>query len=124
MKTKVILDEEITSLKIASLPPFPTSSNTYGGSAYTATKMKDAFDALPLFIMQRLNSLIEDVSKSENGISSSIPTGLAAGHTLNILFKDVLSGAFSSYLVALGKPLSVLLNEMLNRLESLEKATS
>lgn len=124
MKTQKILDEEIVNLKIASLPPFPTSDEKHGGRAYTATKMKEAFDALPLFIIQRFNSLIDDIRITENGISNSIPTGIAAAHTLKNLFIDVQSGAFSTYLTALGKPLADLLNEIFERLERLEAAAA
>ncbi len=61
MTTK-ILPSEIADLKIASLPTRPTAPTTFGGMGYSAADMKAAFDALPLFIIERLNALIDDVA--------------------------------------------------------------
>ncbi|MBQ7314885.1 MAG: hypothetical protein IJW83_02640 [Clostridia bacterium] len=62
MTTK-ILPSEIADIKIASLPTRPTAPTSFGGKGYTASDMKAAFDRLPLFIIERLNALIDDVTE-------------------------------------------------------------
>lgn len=64
MNTKKILDSEIESLSVASLPTRPTAPTAFGGSGYTASEMKAAFDRLPLRIIEGFNSLITEI---ENG---------------------------------------------------------
>ncbi len=99
MNTQKILDSEIHDLKIASLPKRPTAKRGYGGEGYTAQEMKAAFDRLPMFLVERLNSLIEDIeSEGEGKISESIKTGLYELHTLADFFADVKNGNLSSYL--------------------------
>ena len=61
MKTQRINESEISSLKISSLPTRPTLPSQYGGRGFTAAEMKSAFDALPLFIIERLNLFIDEV---------------------------------------------------------------
>ena len=61
MNTEKITDSEIEQLKVASLPSRPTAPPSFGGRGYTAKEMKEAFDKLPLFIIGRLNSLIDDI---------------------------------------------------------------
>ena len=61
MNTKKITDSEIESLKVASLPTRPTAPTAFGGKGYTATQMKEAFDKLPLRIIEEFNLLIEEI---------------------------------------------------------------
>lgn len=99
MNTQKILDSEIHDLKIASLPKRPTAKSAYGGEGYTAQEMKAAFDKLPMFLVERINSLIEDIeSEGEGKISESIKTGLYELHTLANFFDDVKNGNLASYL--------------------------
>ena len=72
MNTTKILPSEITQLKVASLPSRPTASADVGGRGYTATQMKEAFDRLPLFIIERLNDLIDELSRI-TGIDGGTP---------------------------------------------------
>lgn len=71
MNTQTILDSEIEEIKIANLPTRPTAPEHYGGKGYTAKDMKEAFDRLPLFIIERLNSLIDDVRALEEKINGA-----------------------------------------------------
>lgn len=64
MLTKKILDSEIESLKVASLPTRPTAPTAFGGKGYTSTEMKAAFDKLPLRIIEEFNTLVGEI---ENG---------------------------------------------------------
>ncbi len=99
MNTKKILDSEISDLKIASLPSRPTAPSAFGGRGYTAKDMKEAFDKLPLFIIEKFNTLLDDISSTgENSLASSLPTGLYDGHTLASLFEDITNGAFAEIL--------------------------
>lgn len=99
MKTEKITENEISELKISSLPTRPTSPTSYGGRGFTSNDMKAAFDRLPLFIIERLNSLIEDIAASpEESVCQSIKTGIDDTHTLAMLFADILSGVFCEYL--------------------------
>lgn len=122
MKTKKINDGDIAELRISSLPTRPTAPSTFGGKGYTATEMKAAFDKLPLYIIECFNNLVGDITAPpEEGISSSIPTGIKEGHTLAELFLDIESGALASYLTVLGSPLAVLLGEIKEELEEIKE---
>lgn len=108
-----ILNEDIQSLKISSLPTRPTAPTSFGGKGYTSAEMKAAFDKLPLYIVERFNELIElIVGEGEESITESIPTGIKEGHTLRNLLDDIKSGEFSSYLNVYG-------NTLVERLERL-----
>lgn len=119
MKTTKIIEDEIKDLKIASLPTRPTADVGFGGKGYSATDMKAAFDKLPLFIIERFNSLFEDIFE-DGGIAEDIPTGIDAGHTLKELFSDITSGLFATYLTVGGLTLGERLARIEERLLALE----
>ena len=99
MKASKILNEEIKNLKVASLPSRPTAPSSFGGRGYTATQMKEAFDKLPLYIIERFNALFDDIANTgENSLCGAIPTGIKEEHTLADLITDIYSGGFSDYL--------------------------
>ena len=99
MKTKKISEADIVNLKVSSLPTRPTAPGTFGGKGYTARDMKEAFDRLPLYVIERLNSLLDDISATgEGSLASEIKTGLSEGHTLSELFSDIADGHAASYL--------------------------
>jgi hypothetical protein len=61
--------------------------------------MKEFFDKLPLFIIDRLNSLIDDInSLGENSICEAIKTGITRDKTLADFFVDLQNGDASSYI--------------------------
>ena len=121
MNTQKILTEEIRDLTVASLPTRPTASEELGGRGYSAGEMKAAFDKLPLFIIERLNSLIDDIQASgEGSVSDAIKTDIYEGHTLKALFTDITSGALSGYLTVLDSPLSTHIAEIIKRLSEIE----
>ena len=98
MNTKKILTDEISNITVASLPSRPTAPTSFGGKGYTATEMKAAFDRLPLFIIERFNRLLDDISSDdENSLSAEIPTGITGGHTLKQFFADIESGELANY---------------------------
>ena len=114
MNTTKITETEIKDFKIASLPSRPTAPAAFGGRGYTAADMKAAFDKLPLYIIERFNSLIDDVSDAdEGGLAAAIPTGIYDGHTLKGFFSDILSGSSAAYL-SLGDET---LNELRDRID-------
>lgn len=120
MNTKKITESEINPLKISGLPTRPTAPSAFGGKGYTPSEMKRAFDLLPLFIIERLNSLIDDIElDGEGGISSSIKTGIYDGHTLEKLFADILSGEAASYLSVSGQSLFDALAALEERINTL-----
>ena len=117
MKATKILNEEIKELKIASLPNRPTASAAFGGRGYTASEMKEAFDRLPLFIIERFNALIEDIlSVGDGSLADSVGTGISEGHTLKGLFADILNGNFAAYLDVGGESLTSALARIKERL--------
>ncbi len=120
MKTTKILDGEISELKVASLPTRPNAAPKYGGYSYSAEDMKAAFDRLPLFIVEKFNSLLEDIEAESDGIAEALKTGISDGHTLAELFADIENGSFGTYLTLLGKSLTEHLQSILERLEELE----
>lgn len=121
MNTKEIESTEIESIKISSLPTRPTARCDYGGVGYSAIQMKAAFDALPLFIIERLNSLISDIkAEPESSVSGEIKTGISVSPTLKSFFDDIVSGALASYLTVGTVSLATQISEILERLEALE----
>lgn len=119
MTINKIFDEDIESLKVASLPSRPTAPAAFGGAGFTARDMKSAFDRLPLYIISRLNELVEQISDSD-GIISAIPSGISENHTLKDLTRDITSGAFATYLSVLGEPLAdkiLAINESISRID-------
>lgn len=106
MKAKKILNSDIEHILISSLPSHPTAPRAFGGRGYSATEMKEAFDKLPLHIVEEYNKLISDIQNfGEDSLASAIPTGIKGGHSLYNLFEDVKSGELAAYFGILGKSL-------------------
>ena len=106
MKAKKILNSDVSGIMISSLPTRPTAPRSHGGMGYGATQMKEAFDKLPLYIIERYNELIGDISKfGEDSLAAAIPSGIKEGHTLHSLFEDVESGELATYFSFFGKSL-------------------
>ena len=122
MRTKKIMREEISDFLIANLPTRPTAEPSLGGRGYSARDMKEAFDKLPLCILDRFNCLIDDVSRfGEGSLAGDVPTGISEGHTLSELFSDITSGVAASYIKVMDKSLHLVLSEIILRLEALEE---
>ena len=122
MTTKAIQNDEIEGLKISSLPSCPTANPNYGGLGYSANQMKAAFDALPLFIIERLNSLIKDITASPpDSISTAVKTGIRQNwsHTLANLFEDVESGELASYLTVGEDSLATVIAKLKQKIEAI-----
>ena len=101
MKSKKITDGDINDKKVASLPTRPTAPAAFGGKGYTATELKEAFDSLPLFLVEKYNELIADICGEDGGnISDAMKTGISETHTLADLFQDVVNGKLVTYLSA------------------------
>ena len=116
MNTKKITTEEIKDLMVSNLPTRPTADPLYGGEGYSAQDMKRAFDLLPLYIIDRLNLLIEDAGRLGNGsLASEIPTGIAEGHKLSTLFSDIENGNLASYIKINGESLSTVIARLEDR---------
>ena len=106
MRAKKILSSEIAELKVSSLPTKPTAPKSMGGMGYGAKEMKEAFDKLPLFIVERFNALMEDIiSTDADALSGAISTGIKEDHTLRDIFNDVTTGEFAAYLKIFGESL-------------------
>ena len=99
MNTQKITESEIEDIKIASLPTRPTMPQAYGGIGYSSKDMKEAFDKLPLYVMERLNSLIGDIeAEGAGGVCESIKTNMFEGHSLKDFFNDFLLGTAAGYM--------------------------
>ncbi len=113
MKATTITDAEISDKLVASLPTRPTAPTSFGGRGFSAKEMKEAFDALPLLIKDRLNLLLENISaEGEDSIAYSIRTGMGVGYTLADLCRDLKSGAFLNTVYIDGESLSSLLRRI------------
>ena len=67
MKTNKLNDDEIRLKRVTILPTRPNAPYAFGGNGLTANNLKAAFDALPLLIAERLNSLIDDITGTDGG---------------------------------------------------------
>lgn len=106
MNSRKITDTDIADLKISTLPTRPTAPSAFGGKGYTAAEMKSAFDRLPLYIIERYNELIEDITaEGEGSVAEGIKTGITDTHTLGDMFEDIKNGNFIQYLESGGGPL-------------------
>ena len=122
MNTKPILESEYASLRISALPSRPTASSAFGGRGYTATQLKEAFDRLPLLLIERFNRLLEDIGGTgEGSLSAALPTGIEEGHTLKKLFEDVKSGTLATYLSVGGRTLAEALDRAEGTLADMER---
>ena len=118
MKATKITEGEITDLLISSLPTRPTAPTSFGGRGFTASDMKAAFDALPLYIKDRLNLLIDNISASgEDSVAHSIKTGIKEDYTLANLCEDILSGNILSLINFDGETLYSFLTRVRDSLE-------
>ena len=98
MKTTKITNGDISDKTVSSLPTRPTAPRAFGGIGYTANDMKEAFDKLPLYIIDKFNSLIDDISAEPgDSITDEIKTGLGGG-TLREFFEDIISGKALKYI--------------------------
>ncbi|MBQ2794308.1 MAG: hypothetical protein IJF05_06405 [Clostridia bacterium] len=99
MKAKTITDEEVELLKVASLPNRPTAPEEYGGSGFSAREMKEAFDRLPLYLMQRFNELIDDISaEGADSVAHAIKVGLGEEVSLRDFIDWFGSGKILAYI--------------------------
>ncbi len=122
MKSTKITSQETEPLKVASLPTRPTAPEAFGGRGYNSTKMKEAFDKLPLFIVERLNLLFDDiVATGEESLAGAIPTAIKGGHTLSMLFADIVSGDLAGYLCVGERSLLGELAAIRSELESIKR---
>jgi hypothetical protein len=122
MRSKKILNSEIESRRVASLPTRPTAPSAFGGAGMTSTQLKEAFDSLSLLIIERFNLLIGDVTQTgEDSLSGAVPTGISAEHTLADLFADIKNGTFASYLSVGDRSLESTLLSLAERIKKLEE---
>ena len=113
MESIKIKEADIADLKVSSLPSRPTAPKAFGGCGYTATEMKAAFDRLPLYIIEKFNSLIDClITNGEGSLAQQVPSGISPGHTLSDMLSDILTGAFAAYLSVSGASLSDTLSAM------------
>ncbi len=124
MKAKTIKNEEIEALKVASLPNRPTAPEEYGGVGFSAREMKEAFDRLPLYLLERYNELIDDISaEGEDSVAHAIKIGLGESVSLRdfidwfssgkiLAFIPVADGNLAYYLVNLRKDIDRCLDEL------------
>lgn len=106
MKAKKIEGSDVKDLLISTLPTRPTAPKSLGGKGYGAKEMKEAFDKLPLYLVERYNDLISDVEElGEGSLAAAIPSGIKDEHTLFHLFEDVRTGELATYLSFLDKTL-------------------
>ena len=113
MKATKITSGDIADKTVSSLPTRPTLPSAFGGKGYTAAEVKEAFDKLPLYIIEKYNELIDDIKGANGGsVADAIPTGINDEHTLLELFEDIKSGAFCSYLTVTGGTLTEYLSKL------------
>ena len=123
MKATKMLNEEVAPLAVSSLPTHPTAPTGLGGKSYTSRDMKEAFDKLPMLIIERFNALIDDISaEGDNSLAAEIPTGIDESHTLYSLFCDIKNGSFATYVTVGEVSLAAKIAELEAKIAALEEA--
>ena len=123
MISQKIKDEDVRQLKVSSLPTRPTTASSLGGKGYTSRDMKEAFDRLPLHIIEHYNTLIDDIcAEPDSSVSAQIKTGIKDSHTLSALFADIVSGAFAGYMTVFGESLADYLGRIREELDAIKSA--
>ena len=102
--TEKILKSEIEERRISALPTRPTAPTEYGGAAMSASELKAAFDRLPELAIERLNSLIDDITAGE--LTRAIPTGNGTLITLSEVISGIESGALAAAMTVMGQSLT------------------
>ena len=121
MKAKKITSEEIDSLKVSSLPTRPNTPSSLGGRGYGPGDMKAAFDKLPMLLCERLNLLLGDIEAvGEGSLADAIQTGIDEDYTLCDLFDGIKDGKILDKISVEGRSLTLLLTEIIARLDALE----
>ena len=122
MLTTKIRNSDIAQMKVASLPSRPTAPTTFGGKGYTAAQLKEAFDRLPLYLVEKFNSLLDDISAlGPDSLAAAIPTGLREGHTLADFFSDIVCGTVTNYLLLENEEsIAGAFRDVLGRLQQIE----
>ena len=121
MISKVVFPDEYEHLKIASLPSNPTAGVNYGGLGYNSNQMKAAFDALPLFILEKLNRLIDDIcTDPELSISGELRTGIEEAPRLCNIFEHITSGMLASYLAVGDETLATQIAKIKDDIEAIK----
>jgi hypothetical protein len=127
MKSRKITEGDVADKKVASLPTRPTAPTAFGGKGYTPTELKEAFDKLALYVIERYNELIDDILGAPGeSISDGIKTGISSSHTLSDLFADIKNGSFIGYAKAPSGTLAEYLAELredVNKIASALKIT-
>lgn len=120
MKSKKITESDISALRVSSLPTRPTAPAEFGGKGYTPKELKEAFDKLPLYIIECYNALIEDIcAVRDSSVSKMMQTGIRPQHTLSELFSDIESGQFADYLSVFGSTLTEFLSKLREDVDAL-----
>lgn len=113
MNATKITEEELSGITVSSLPTRPTAPTAFGGAGYTSAELKAAFDRLPLLLVERYNSLIEDAGGvGEGSLAAEIPTGIAPEHSLSDLFADLENGNLASYIMVGNESLFSVINRL------------
>lgn len=99
---KPITNQEINQNKVASLPARPNASTSFGGVGYTSAQLKQAFDRLPLLLVERYNGLVEAIKEEgERGFLSQLPTPICDSdgnpYSLYEVLCHIESGDFATY---------------------------
>ncbi len=128
MQNNKITREEIDARKVQNLPTRPTAPQEFGGRGYTATELKAYFDALPELVAERLNRVIDTITREDStGVRKDIKTGISPSHTLLDFFVDIKTGIASQYITVLDQSLVECitnLNEKINEIYTILERNS
>ena len=117
-----ITQESIQKLRVSSLPTRPSSPSSAGGAGYSSYDIKCAFDALPMYIIEKYNELVASLhSVGDSALSAEIYTGLEEGHTLSQLFYDIKNGNLAAYMSVGEFTLATELAQLREKIKELEE---
>ena len=117
-----ITKEKAKELSVSSLPTRPNAPAAFGGMGFSSTDMKEAFDVLTLYVIEKYNQLIDSVYQiGDDSLSAAIPTDILPEHTLSKMFEDVGNGNFASYLSVGSCSLATSLAEINETLEKIKE---
>lgn len=120
MNATKITKAEVDAASVAALPTRPTASTAFGGKGFTSQEMKEAFDKLPLLVIRKYNTLIDDITSGL--ITNNVPTQIENLPMLKNVLGGIKDGKLADSLVVGESSLTYAISKMREEIRQLATA--